>query len=440
MEYIRFLVLVCHRRFGKTIFGVNHINHAGWKNPLKNPQYAYIAPTYSQAKRIAWDYFKDYTRCFPGTKANKSELTLEIPRPHMEDIMKVYLLGAESADNIRGMYLDGAVLDEYAMFDPTIWGTIIRPTLSDRLGWGIFVSTPKGMNHYYDLLLYAQKMMAEITDYLRDNPDKAMGDVDDHKKSWAAKVYKASETGIIAQSELDAARAELSKEEYAQEYECDFTASLMGAYYNNYIEEAEKDERITNVPYDPAVSVFTFWDLGIRDAMAIWFIQFVGKERHVIDYYEATGKDVRECIGVLQKRPYVYGGMYLPHDANATEYTTGTQRVDVFRQLVTYPVYVVAKTPIADGIESVRRILPMCWFDRVKCDQGIKALRHYHKEYDTKKKIFSNSPKHDWSSHGADAFRTFATSTVGNFGMSGMRNRFTQKELTCEYGYDMFGL
>src|SRR3989304_4749260 len=145
----RFNVLVCHRRFGKTVFSVNHCIDRGLRNTKRNPQYAYIAPTYGQAKRIAWDMFKEYTKNLPGVSTNEQDLRLEIERPHLQDKVRFLLLGAENPGSLKGIYLDGVILDEFAECAPAIWGEVVRPALSDRRGWAIFIGTPKGQNHFF---------------------------------------------------------------------------------------------------------------------------------------------------------------------------------------------------------------------------------------------------------------------------------------------------
>ena len=194
----RFNVLVLHRRFGKTVFAINEIKDQGLKLQKFNPQYAYIAPTFSAAKRIAWDTLKTYFDGIPDVTYNESELTVTIRRSWLNDRVKIWLTGAENYDALRGIYLDGVVLDEYAMMSPSLWGTVIRPTLSDRQGWAIFISTPKGTNHFYSLYKQAQ---------------------DPENYDWFHALYKASETEIIPRSELDAAKRTMSEEEYLQEGE-----------------------------------------------------------------------------------------------------------------------------------------------------------------------------------------------------------------------------
>lgn len=378
----RFSVLVCHRRFGKTVFSVAEMLDKALRNTLKNPQYAYIAPTYGQAKRVVWEYLKGYARKIPGVEINEAELRVDIKRPHLDDKIRFMLLGSENPDSIRGIYLDGVLMDEYAQCDPTVWGQVVRPALSDRLGWAIFIGTPRGQNHFYDI--YQQALRG--------------GD------SWFSCIYKASETGIIAKSELDAARGEMTEEEFEQEFECSFQAALVGSYYGKYLNELEKAKQITSVPYDPSSMVSTYWDLGIGDTTAIWFVQEIGRELHVIDYLEQGGVGIEWYVKEIKNRPYVYNEHWIPHDGASRELGTGKTRQETLRELG-IKTLVVPKQSVADGIHSVRMLLPRCWFDKDKCARGLSALRNYQRKYDHKAKMFVDSPLHDWSSNGSDAFR-----------------------------------
>lgn len=383
----RFNVLVCHRRFGKTTLCVNELVDRALRNQEKNPQYAYIAPTYGQAKRVAWDMFKQYTNQIPGISYNEAELRVEIQRAHLGDKIKIWLLGAENPGSLRGIYLDGVILDEYAEMHPGIWGEVIRPALSDRKGWAIFIGTPKGQNHFYDVYTVAQKNQT--------------GD-------WFQSIYKASQTGIVDKAELDAARLEMDEAEYAQEFECSFSAALVGSYYGKLIEEADQEGRITNVPYDRALPVDTYWDLGIGDSMAIWFVQPYGTGYRAIDYIEASGEGLEHYAQELKKRKYVYRTHYWPHDGEARDLSTGKTRIQTWRSLGYKDTIILPRLAVEDGIHAARLVIPKCWFDVKKCERGIAALRNYQKRWDAKNKIFVQKPLHNWASHGADAFRTFA--------------------------------
>lgn len=381
----RFNVIVCHRRFGKTVLSINEMVDRGLRNTLKNPQYAYIAPTYGQAKRVAWDYLKEYTKLIPGVTVNEAELRVDIPRPAQGDRIRFYLLGAENPGTLRGIYLDGALLDEYAEMDPTIWSQVLRPALSDRLGWVIFIGTPKGMNHFY-----------EIYNTAKTNTD------------WFTAVYKASETAIIPRTELEMARATMAEEEYEQEFECSFSAALVGAYYGKAMSDVDKEQRITGVAYDPSLPVVTAWDLGVDDSTAIWFAQIAGREIHIIDYLENAGEGLDWYAKELGKKKYHYAKHLLPHDAAAKELGTGKTREETLRSLGLRKTEIVPRQSVEDGINASRLLIAKCWFDNVKCERGINALKNYERKWDTKNKIYQSKPLHNWASHGADAFRTLA--------------------------------
>lgn len=401
----RFNVIAAHRRFGKSHFAVNEKLDRALRNMLMNPQYAYIAPTYGQAKRIIWDILKAYVANIPGVVVNEAELRIDIPRPHMKDRIRFFLLGAENPDTLRGLYLDGVILDEYAVMNPEIWSQIVLPALTDRKGWAIFISTPKGMNHFYRLMKQAES-----------NPE------------WFTAVYRASDTKIIPVAELEMARASMSEEEYMQEFECSFAAALVGAYYGKQMEQLEKDGRITSVPYDKSIPVHTFWDLGMSDTTAIWFGQRYGSEWRWIDYHEESGQDIAHYAGVCKKKGYIYEEHVLPHDARVRDLTSGKTRQEVLKGF--FPgvtVRSIDKTPVAEGINAARLLLAKSVFDKDKCNfpwgkdetRGIESLKQYEKVWDAKNSIYQDNPKHNWASHGADAFRTAAM---------GIKETYTSKE------------
>ena len=383
----RFSVLVCHRRFGKTVCVLNEMHDRAIRNPLKNPQYAYIAPTYQQAKRVAWDYMKDIVAGYPSelVKINEAELRIEIKRPWKGDFVRFVLLGSENENAIRGMYIDFACLDEFGDCSPTLWGQVVRPALSDRMGGGVFIGTPKGKNHFYD--------MAQMAKY---------------SETWYYGCFKASETGIIPQSELDAAREEMSEEEYNQEFECSFESAMVGSYYGKYFEDIDRQGRITNVPHDPFLPTEVSFDLGIGDSMAVWFVQRSMDEVRVIDYFETNGRGLDFVCKAINDKKYNIKECYLPHDGKVRELATGEARYSVIDKLLNLRSQIMPKLSVDEGIHAVRQLLPKCYFDSRKCRSGIEALRNYQRKYDAKEKVFTLKPKHDWSSHGADSFRTLA--------------------------------
>jgi len=208
---------------------------------------------------------------------------------------------------------------------------------------------------------------------------------------------------------IEAERREgMPEEMIQQEYYCSFTAGNVGNYYASLLEGAEAQGRITDIPYDRRLPVDTWWDLGVADATAIWFIQSLGgREFRAIDYYENRGEGLTHYIKRLHDFPYIYGTHVAPHDIGVREFTSGVMRIEVARDLGLY-FDTAPKLGLAEGIDAVRRILPLFWFDKTKCKRGLKALKDYKKAWDARKKVFSNTPVHDWASHPADAFRTGA--------------------------------
>lgn len=375
----RFNVLVAHRRFGKTVFCINELIARAAANTRESPRYAYVAPLFTQAKDVAWQYLKQYTAPIPGTAVSETELRVDLPGG-----ARIRLYGADNPDRLRGLYLDGVVLDEYAQIHPRLWSEVIRPALADRQGWAIFIGTPMGRNQLY-----------EIYEQARAQDD------------WLAALFRASETGIIPAAELAAARRAMSEEQYAQEFECSFDAAVLGAYYGKLLAAVEREGRIGSVPWEPTLPVHTAWDLGIGDSTAIWFCQRAGRELRLIDYYESSGVGLDHYARVLGERPYVYGEHLLPHDAEVKELGTGKSRVETLASLGLRP-RVLPAMKVEDGINAVRNLLPLCWFDATRCARGIEALRQYRREWDDRLRAFRPRPLHDWTSHAADAFRYLA--------------------------------
>lgn len=377
----RFTVGVAHRRAGKTVACINELIRGAWTCPKERPRFAYIAPLLKQAKEVAWDYLVHYTRQLPGAEHWVSGPSVEFTL----NGAKITLFGADNPDNMRGLYFDGVVLDEYAQMRPGMWSEVIRPALSDRLGWAVFIGTPMGRNSF-----------CELYDRAKEDP------------TWFTFMLKSSETGLIPQSELDAAKRDgMSDDQFAQEYECSFDAAVIGAYYGVTMRQLEEQGHIGKLPYEPRLQVTTAWDLGIGDSTAIWFIQQNANELRAIDYYESSGVGLDHYAKVLAEKPYAYKEHLLPHDAEVRELGSGRSRVETLRSLGIIPRVLPAQS-VDDGINAVRTLLPTCWFDEERCSRGVEALRQYRREYDDKLKAFKQRPLHDWTSHAADAFRYLA--------------------------------
>jgi hypothetical protein len=375
----RWAIGVCHRRAGKTVSHINELVIGATKCTLPNPRFAYVAPHLNQAKDIAWTYLKQYA-AFASPKVNESELWVEFAGG-----ARIRIYGADNPDRLRGIYLDGVVLDEFGDMDPVIWTQVLRPALSDRQGWACFIGTPKGKNGFHRLWSEAG-----------------------NDPGWTRLMLKASESELLDAAELADARRMMSADEYAQEYECSFEAAVKGAYYGQEMNAAEAEARIASVPYDPRLQVHTAWDLGIADSTVIWFVQTLGRETRFIDCLKGEGVGLDWYARQLAERPYVYGTHYLPHDADVRELGTGKSRLEVLGDLGVRNVKVCPNLPVADGIQALRMLLPTSWFDAGKCGAGIEALRMYRREWDHKAQEFRAAPLHDWTSHYADAARYFA--------------------------------
>ena len=375
----RWACLVCHRRAGKTVACVADLIDAALRCQKPNPRFAYVAPYYSQAKDVAWVYLKQLGTRIPGASVNETELRLDLPNG-----ARVRLYGADNYDRLRGLFLDGIVLDEYADMDPRAWPEVIRPALSDRRGWAVFIGTPKGRNDFHKMYEHAVQ-----------------------SDDWFAMSLRADESGLLAADELLDAQSMMTPEQYAQEYLCSFDAAITGAYYASLLAEAELKGRISSVEVDDALPVHTAWDLGIGDSTAIWLWQAAPGGLRIVDYIEDHGKALPHYVAELNAKGYKYGIDFVPHDARARELGTGRTRVETLAGLGRNPRLGPIHT-VDDGINAVRQTLPVMWFDRDKTAAGVEALRQYRTEYDEKTKAFKDKPRHDWTSHAADAARYMA--------------------------------
>ena len=373
----RFTVVVAHRRMGKTVSAINHIIKDAVLNQKEAPRYAYIAPTYGQAKRVAWDYLVKYSTPLGGTQ-NISELRVDFWG------RRIQLYGSDNPEALRGQYFDGVILDEIGDQNPKIWTDIIRPALADRLGWCLFIGTPKGHNHFKDL---------------RDRAETEDG--------WGLLEFKASQTGVIAQTELDAAKSEMGEDKYLQEFECSFNAAVEGSYYGQILNDLETKNHIQEIPRDDLCRTIIAWDLGMGDSTAIWVAQIAGSEIRLVDYYENNGVGLDKYVSWLRDNNWASAEHILPHDVQVRELGSGKSRLEVLQE-AGLNVRIASRMSVDDGIQAVRRLLPRCWFNVPAVKQGLDCLRNYRREFDEKRKVFYDRPLHDWSSHGSDAFRYLA--------------------------------
>ncbi len=366
---------------GKTVATIADLIDNVLRCPLPDARGAYVAPTYVQAKDVAWGYAKRFSANIPGVSFNESELRIDYPNG-----ARIRLYGADNADRMRGLYFDHMVLDEYADMNPAAWNEVLRPALADRKGSAVFIGTPKGRNAFYEICEHAKE--AEDWYYVR---------------------LKASETGIVDAEELADAKASMTPEQYATEFECSFDSAVVGAYYGAEIEQAYDEKRIGKVPHDPALPVTTYWDLGLDDATAVLFVQTLGKEVRIIEAEEWNQTALTQVAADVLAKPYIYADHVFPHDVRVREMTTGRSREEVLKRLLG-KLSVAPMLSVDDGINALRTMFTRIWIDEAKSSKFLEAAKNYRKKWDDKRKVFENRPWHDWSSHMADAGRMLAVS------------------------------
>lgn len=376
----RRIIQIWHRRGGKDKLDVNIVARAMQQ---KVGIYYYFFPTYSQGKKVLWEGIgKDgmkYMDHFPEVlvaKRNETEMKITYKNGSIFQIV-----GTDDIDNVVGTNPTGTIFSEYSLQSPKAW-EFIRPILRENGGWAIFNYTPRGKNHGYDLHEMA-----------KDNPN------------WYISKLTVDDTGILTQEDIDEERRSgMSEELIQQEYYCSFTASIQGAYYSSQYDRAERDNRFTRVPYDENALVHTVWDLGIADAMSIGFFQLIGKEVHMIDYYEKSGEGFPFFAKLLKEKEYNYGKHFAPHDIKQRELMTGKTRLETAKELgIDFDE--VPNIGVQNGIDQARNLFNRLWIDKDNCKEFLKLIPQYTKEYDEEKKIFKDKPLHDWTSHGADMFR-----------------------------------
>ena len=376
----RWNVVVAHRRCGKSTAALNHLQRDAIQTTRS--RYAYIAPTYKQAKNIAWDIIKHYAQPIPNIEFNEAELTVKYPNGS-----RLTLYGADNPDSLRGIGLWGVVFDEYSQQPSNIFTEIIRPALADHEGYAIWIGTPKGKNEFYRL-------------YEQGKKDEA----------WLSLLLTVEDTKLIKQEELDDAKKIMSDDEYQQEWHCSFEAAIKGAYYASELAEARKQNRIKLVPYDETLKVSTVWDLGVGSNLVCGMFQRVSNEIKLIDIWQGSGDDgIIDGLLEIKKKPYFFGKHFFPHDVEAREETTGKSRKEMIEK-AGFIVTVVPDVGIHNGIEAAKAMFRRLWINEENCQTFIDAISQYRREWDDKKGMFKTEPLHDFNSHFADVLRYAAVS------------------------------
>ena len=356
----RWVFVVAHRRAGKTVALVNQLIRAANTNDRSTPppRYAYIGPSFDAAKDLVWGYLKHYTAAIPGVRYLEGELSVTLPN---NATIRLYG-GALAYERMRGIYLDGAVLDEYPLLHPNAFTSVVRPCLADYRGFAIVSGTAAGEDHFHALKLRAD-----------DDP------------GWDVFSIPVTDTGdtALSQEEVQEMRSDMSPDEFAREMLCSFQAPVEGAYYQEALNALQMQNRVCRVSVDLNTSVVSSWDLGIRHLQCIWLFQICGREIHWIDYVEGTGKSLSHYCDLLVLKAKTNGFSYrahlLPHDVEVRELSTGMSRRHELTGLLTEPVITVPNHNTEDGITAVRATLGVSWFNEESTRKGLARLRSYRK-------------------------------------------------------------
>lgn len=386
------LLIIWPRRSGKDIVAWNLTIRQALK---KIGVYFYIFPTYSQSRKVVWDSitntgqkFVDYIPPELVDSTNSQEMKIKLKNGSL-----IQLIGSDNVDSIVGTNPMGCVFSEYALQDPRAY-QFIRPILTANGGWALFIGTPRGKNHMWELYQIAL-----------NSPE------------WFCCKFTVDDTNHIPLAEIEKEKQEgiMSIDLIMQEYYTSFTMGVEGAYYAKYLDKMRLNGQISTVPYEQSFKVNTAWDLGVRDSTVIIFFQVIGQTVKIIDYYENNKQGLEHYARVLQEKGYLYGKHFAPHDIGVTEFGSGLSRLEKARELgIKFEftttkegkkVSVVPNLSVSDGIEAVRSTLSKIWIDESRCSALIKALENYRQEYDVKLKVYKSQPLHNFASHGADAMR-----------------------------------
>ena len=387
---IKRAVLVNHRRAGKDKTAFNFLVREAFR---RVGVYFYFFPTYNQGRKILWDgidkdgfKFLDHIPkelMFGDPNSTEMKIRLIHPTDSNKQGSLIQVVGTDNIDTIVGTNPVGCIFSEYAIQDPRAW-EYVKPILRENGGWAIFPYTPRGKNHGYELYEMA-----------RNNPD------------WYVEKLTVNDTfghgGTMGLEDIEKERAEgMTENMIQQEFYCSFEAAVEHAVFGTQMFKARAEGRIGNYPADNRIPVDTYWDIG-RDGTAIWFVQTIRSEVHIVDYYDSYQSSLEHDLKELQNKPYIYGEHYFPHDGDNKDYKTGKTPKEI-AQTLGFSVNIVPKIAKESQIKAARMLFDRCYFNESTTERGVDSLSSWHFGYDTKLRIMSALPVHDWASHGGDAF------------------------------------
>ncbi len=434
--------VLAHRRTGKDLLA--------WNILIKESQkrvgtYWHVLPLLNQARKILWtgstkDGVSFLNFIPPPLIASKRDDDMSI---RLTNGSLIQLVGADRIDSLVGSNPVGVNLSEYALMKPSVW-EYLSPILNENDGWANFITTPRGRNHAFDLF----KSMVDAVNEKGAKYFVQVLTVDDTRKplldgNGEPIIDKRGQTVMMPVISPEAIQEQrdlnVPEEIIQQEYYCSFEAGLVGAYYSEAIAKLEKEGRaVKNLKmYNPDMPVYTAWDLGFSDAMAIWYFQIDKKRINVIEYNEFVGRSIIECCYIVNGQweklredcgwsddamsktmslyqhheGYKYKTHFGPHDLKNTEISIGVSRWSVAKQHG-IKFKLIPHTDVQSGIDLVRRLLINVHFDLTRTNDGVRALKEYHKKWNDDRQMYEEKPCHDWSSHGADAFRYLAQGIV----------------------------
>lgn len=400
------LAIAWPRRHGKDEVALHWAAVSAMTRP---GSYWHMLPEAAQSRKAIWDAINPHT----GRRRIDDAFPPEIRETTREQDMFIrfkngstwQVVGSDNYNSLVGSPPVGVVFSEYAMADPNAWA-FLRPILAENGGWAMFISTPRGRNHFARLIEYARKDPA-----------------------WFGQVLTVEDTKAIPMATIDRERKELRMERgdkeaeaiIRQEYYCDFDADVPGAYYGDAISRAEQEGRVAGFPHIVGQPVGTAWDIGIGDSTVIWFYQFIGHKIRIINVLEGSGVGLEWYAKKLLAMDYVYGDHIWPHDGAVKEWGSGKSRLETAAGYGLRPRILEADT-VDDGIQAVRQMLPTVEWNyspdpfpgetpeeaRARMVRALDAIRQYRREYDDRLQKFKDRPLHDWTSHYADALRYLA--------------------------------
>lgn len=376
-------VLVWHRRAGKDKLTFNFTVKEAM---ARVGVYYYFFPTYNQGRKVIWDgidkdgfkFMHHIPKEIIKGDPNSTEMKVTLTNGSI-----IQVVGSDNIDSIVGTNPVGCVFSEYPLQDPRGW-EFVRPILRENGGWAVFDYTPRGKNHGY-----------ELYDIARNNKD------------WFCSLLTVNDTfgkgsNVGPEAIQEERESGMSENLIQQEYFCSFDAAVEHAVFGEQVFKCREEGRVTRVPYQQGIPVDTYWDIG-RDGTAIWFVQPLRNEIRVIDAFDSYQSDLATDLKELSNRPYIYGTHHLPHDGDYKDYKTGKTPKEIAGSLG-FNVEIVPRIDKGSQIKASRLLFNRCWFDEEKTKRGFDALSSWHFGWDTKLRVMSALPVHDWASHFGDAF------------------------------------